>query len=90
MSKFCRFINSKELCMRGCLLNFSKYKAGEILIYDKCVFGEYGVSINLGFLFDYRTGKTHHKGVTVIFNLIFWALQLDFHDKRHVAEYEKI
>jgi len=52
-----------------------------------CVFGEYGGSINLGFRFDYRTRKTHHKGFTIILNLIFWELQLDFHDNRHLEDY---
>jgi len=88
MSKFYRFLNSKNLGMRGCLLNFSRYKTMEILLVDNVVFSEYGCSVKLGFWFDYRTSKTDHKGFAIIMNLIFWEIQLNFYDKRHVEEYK--
>ena len=87
MKKFYKTIYTKRLKEFIFLLNLSRYKKLEILFQMSNWFNIKEGRLHLGVQCDYRLKDVDNKGFTIILNLIFFEIQINFYDIRHVEDY---
>lgn len=81
--------HNKNLGWHILIFNVTKHKT------FTCIFKPYypfqkGNDILLNFDFNYRPKDFDHTGFSIIVDLIFFGLDIEFSDRRHVDDYERI
>lgn len=66
---------------------FTKHTALCIKIQPNCISFDYG-SLSLGIDFNYRLNDIDHKGFDIVLKLLFFEIEIECTDDRHLEGYE--